>query len=103
MSRMASRSSPIAASSRSVTGRMPLSLMSVSTTFSHVDCMRSISNCGIFNDAPLVNVFRDGEVFDAEAGKVGDGERGGRKRVTLEFARAVDLVGRVLQFAEPLA
>ena len=50
---MASRSSPIAASSRSVTGRTPLSLMSISTTFSHVDCMRSISNCGIFKLALL--------------------------------------------------
>src|SRR5512136_906028 len=43
-----SRSKPMACSSRRVTGRTPLSLMSYSTRFSHVDCIRSISNIGIF-------------------------------------------------------
>ena len=36
-----------------VTGRMPLSLRSISTTFSHVDCIRSISNGSIFNVPPV--------------------------------------------------
>src|SRR5437588_12156666 len=98
---MASRSSPIAASSRSVIGRTPLSLMSISTAFSHVDCMRSISNCGIFKNAPLVNVFGDEEVFDPEAGEIGDGEpMPGRLDARPAFLRAPRLLGRVLQLAE---
>src|ERR1017187_2165080 len=52
MSRRESRSSPIPARSRRVTGRMPLSLRSISTRFSHVDCIRSISNGAIFKVPP---------------------------------------------------
>ena len=47
----ASRSKPISTSSRSVIGRTPLSLMSNSTRFSQVDCIRSISKFGILMPA----------------------------------------------------
>ena len=45
---MAVEIEPHLASSRKLTGRTPLSLMSNSTRFSQVDCMRSISNGSIF-------------------------------------------------------
>src|SRR3954471_16107997 len=100
MSRIASRSSPISPSSRSETGRTPLSLMSISTTFSHVDCIRSISNCGILKQAPLVNGFGDVQVFGAQAGEIGDRQAAGLERLTGEFDGALRFLRRVLQFAE---
>src|SRR3954451_15788831 len=96
---MASRSRPMSPNSRRETGRTPLSLISNSTTFSHVDCIRSISNCGIFKKTPLVDGFGDVQVFDAETGQVGDGQAAGVERLAGEFDGARELVGGVLQLA----
>src|SRR5579862_8425600 len=62
---MRSRSSPISAISRRLTGRTPLSLRSISTRFSHVDCIRSISNFSIF-----ITVLGGKQIFHAQAGEV---------------------------------
>src|SRR6202012_3521311 len=99
---MASMSKPSSCSSRSVTGRTPLSLMSISTTFSHVDCIRSISNFSIF-----IYVFGDVQVLYSQSGEIADADSAsspGRRR----FAKCADLDGPrrlgqcVLQFTQLL-
>ena len=102
-----SRSSPISPSSRRVTGRTPLSLMSISTRFSHVDCIRSISNWFDLQSAPQVAVFGDIQVFHAEPGEIRDGDaRGieGDRRIAecADLHRAARLLRRVLQFTQLL-
>src|SRR6476469_1341683 len=89
-------------SSRRVSGRTPLSLMSNSTRFSHVDCMRSISNVGIF-----IAVFGYIKVFHAEPGHVANGDaagvpRGLRSAERADLNRALPLLRRVLQFSQLL-
>src|SRR5215469_7293720 len=86
MERSRSRSRPISPISPRLTGRTPLSLISISTTFSHVDCMRSISNFSI-----LIDVFGDIKIFYSKPGEVGDGPRG---------AGAALALSNVLKFAE---
>src|ERR1017187_8397613 len=93
MLRMDSISRPISANSRSETGRTPLSLRSISTRFSQVDCMRSISKGSIFT-VTFRTVFGDIEIFDAQSGEVAyrDGVRPDGVRRQAEIA---DLAGAV--------
>src|SRR5687768_242091 len=51
-------------SSRNVSGRTPLSLMSYSTRFSHVDCIRSMSNSSMATPKFLELFWRDVSAAD---------------------------------------
>src|SRR5579872_6506378 len=104
MLRMASRSSPMSPSSRRLTGRIPLSLRSISTRFSHVDCIRSISNFSIF-----ITVLGDKQIFHAQASEVAN-----RNLIRLprrfgagfaehaQFECALSLLPAMLQFSQLL-
>src|SRR5579863_8344773 len=102
ISRMASRSSPICESSRRLTGRIPLSLMSISTRFSHVDCIRSISNFSIF-----IAIFGDIQILYAQAGEIANRilaavPPGSRFAKRADLQSAQRLLAGVLQFSQLL-
>src|ERR1035438_8233285 len=98
MSRMLSRSSPISPSSRRLTGRTPLSLISSSTTFSHVDCIRSISNGSIF-----IAVFSDIKVFYSQSCKVANRQSSAVLPIPgTDLHSPLPLVLRMLQFTQLL-